>query len=68
MVEKFYYVAVEVDPRRQEALAGDGSPMEEGARTRWLGLDDAIAACVRGDLPDAKTELGLRRLRDHLAR
>ena len=30
--------------------AGDGSPMEEGARTRWLGLDEAIAACVRGEL------------------
>jgi hypothetical protein len=42
--------------------------MEEGARTRWLALDDAIAACTRGDLPDVKTELGLRRLREHLAR
>jgi hypothetical protein len=41
--------------------------MEEGARTRWLPLDDAIAACVRGDLCDLKTELGLRRLRDHIA-
>jgi hypothetical protein len=38
------------------------------ARTRWLGLDDAIAACVRGELADLKTELGLRRLRDHLDR
>jgi ADP-ribose pyrophosphatase len=68
MVEKFYFVAVEVDPAAQRPLAGDGSPMEEGARTRWLGLDDAIAACERGEIPDLKTELGLRRLRDHLAR
>ncbi|TMQ08524.1 MAG: NUDIX hydrolase [Deltaproteobacteria bacterium] len=67
MVEKFYFAAVEVDPAAQQPLAGDGSPMEEGARTRWLPLDDAIAACVRGDLVDLKTELGLRRLRDHLA-
>jgi ADP-ribose pyrophosphatase len=67
MIEKFYFTAVEVDPRAQLPLAGDGSPMEDGARTRWLGLDDAIAACVRGELPDLKTELGLRRLRDHLA-
>jgi len=67
MVEKFYFTAVEVDPAVQQALAGDGSPMEEGARTRWLGLDDAIAAGVRGELVDLKTELGLRRLRDHLA-
>lgn len=67
MVEKFYFAAVEVDPAAQHALAGDGSPMEEGARTRWLALDDAIAACVRGELVDLKTELGLRRLRDHLS-
>jgi ADP-ribose pyrophosphatase len=67
MVEKFYFTAVEVDPATQQPLAGDGSAMEEGARTRWLGLDDAIAACVRGELVDLKTELGLRRLRDHLA-
>lgn len=68
MVEKFYFVAVEVDPSSQQPLAGDGSPMEEGSRTRWLGLDDAIVACVRGEIVDLKTELGLRRLRDHLAR
>ncbi|HEU0033735.1 MAG TPA: hypothetical protein VFQ53_24075 [Kofleriaceae bacterium] len=68
MIERFYFVAVEVDPAAQEPLAGDGSPMEEGARTRWLALDDAIAACVAGEIPDLKTETGLRRLRDHLAR
>jgi ADP-ribose pyrophosphatase len=66
MIEKFYFTAVEVDPAAQHALAGDGSPMEEGAHTRWLPLDDAIEACVRGELVDLKTELGLRRLRDHL--
>src|SRR6185369_6596326 len=66
MIEKFYFAAVEVDPATQQPLAGDGSPMEEGATTRWLPLDAAIAACVRGDLVDLKTELGLRRLRDHL--
>jgi ADP-ribose pyrophosphatase len=67
MVEKFYFTAVEVDPAAQQVLAGDGSPMEEGARTRWLPLDAAIEAGVRGELTDLKTELGLRRLRDHLA-
>jgi hypothetical protein len=41
--------------------------MEEGARTRWLSLEAALAACVRGEIADLKTELGLRRLRDHLA-
>jgi ADP-ribose pyrophosphatase len=66
MPEKFHYVAVEVDPAAQQALAGDGSPMEEGAVTRWLDLDDAIDACLRGEIEDAKTELGLRRFRDRL--
>lgn len=66
MVEKFYFTAAEVDPAAQQPLEGDGSPMEEGASTRWLPLDDAIAACVRGDITDLKTELGLRRLREHL--
>ncbi|HEY4244278.1 MAG TPA: hypothetical protein VGM88_30905 [Kofleriaceae bacterium] len=67
MVEKFYFAAVEVDPAAQRELVGDGSPMEEGARTRWLDLDEAIAACLRGEIQDLKTELGLRRLRDHLS-
>jgi hypothetical protein len=66
MVEKFYFAAVEVDPATQQPLAGDGSPMEEGAQTAWLLLDDAIAACHAGILVDLKTELGLRRLRDYL--
>lgn len=66
MVEKFYFTAAEVDPAAQQPLEGDGSPMEEGASTRWISLDDAISACVRGEISDLKTELGLRRLRDHL--
>ncbi|HTL36788.1 MAG TPA: NUDIX hydrolase [Kofleriaceae bacterium] len=66
LVEKFYFASVEVDPKVQEPLQGDGSPMEEGAQTTWFLLDDAIAACNAGVLVDLKTELGLRRLRDHL--
>jgi ADP-ribose pyrophosphatase len=68
LAEKDYFTAVEVDPATQQPPAGDGSVMEEGATTRWLALDDAIAACVRGDIADLKTELGLRRLHDHLRR
>jgi ADP-ribose pyrophosphatase len=69
MAERFWLSAVEIaDPSAQQVPQGDGSPMEEGARTEWLELDAAIAACVAGDIEDAKTELCLRRLRDHLAR
>ena len=67
MVEKLYFTAVEVDPAKQQPLVGDGSPMEEGASTRWVELDAAIASCFAGEIADLKTEAGLRRLRDHLA-
>jgi ADP-ribose pyrophosphatase len=66
LVEKYYFAAVQVDPATQQPFSGDGSPMEEGAHTTWFLLDDAIAACSAGVLVDLKTELGLRRLRDHL--
>lgn len=66
MVEKFFFTAVEVDPAAQHTPPGDGSPMEEGARSWWLPLDEALAQCLRGEIQDLKTELGLRRLRDHL--
>ncbi|MFT3691757.1 MAG: NUDIX domain-containing protein [Kofleriaceae bacterium] len=64
--EKEYFVAVEVDPAAQLPLETDGTPMEEAATTRWLDLDDAIAACVRGEINDLRCEIGLRRLRDAL--
>ncbi len=68
MSERCFLAAVEVDPAARVAhIQGDGSPMEDGARSRWWALDDAIAACTRGELDDAKTELALRRLRDHLS-
>lgn len=67
LVEKYYFAAVDVDPQTQQPPDGDGSPMEEGSTTRWLSLDDALAACMAGRITDLKTELGLRRLRDLLA-
>jgi len=67
MPEKFWLTAAEVeDPSAAELAPTDGSPMEEGARCRWMPLSDAIAACVRGDIEDCKSELVLRRLRDAL--
>jgi ADP-ribose pyrophosphatase len=65
--EKFHFTAVEVAADAKPAPPeGDGSSMEEGADTRWLDLDAAIAMCTRGELEDLKTELGLRRFSDHL--
>lgn len=42
--------------------SGDGTPFEEVGALRWWALDDALAACQRGELADAKTELALWRL------
>jgi len=66
--EKFHFVACHVDdPGSAVRPAGDGSPFEEGARLLWIDLDEALARFSRGDYDDMKTELALRRLRDHLA-
>ncbi len=65
--ERFVLVACEVaDPKSATPPPGDGSPFEEGARLLWRELDDAIAACVRGEIADMKTEVTLRRLKDAL--
>lgn len=69
MPEKFWLMAAEIQtPEADLPALGDGSPMEEGSSIHWLGLDDAIAACVGGEIEDAKSELALRRLREVLTR
>lgn len=69
MPEKFWLTAVEiVEPTERDVPTGDGSPMEEGVRLRWLDLEEAIEACTRGVIADAKSELAFRRLSDRLSR
>lgn len=68
MAERYWLMAVQIDDPRSGVLPdGDGSPMEEGARTYWLELSTAIDACVRGEIEDLKSELVLRRLKDMLS-
>ncbi len=64
--EKVYLVSAEVDPARRGTAEGDGSVMEQGSRLVTRELKDAIRACRDGEVPDAKTELGLLRLADQL--
>jgi ADP-ribose pyrophosphatase len=64
--ELHFYFRVEIDPSTRKRPGGDGSPLEEGARIESVPLDDALEACRRGEVPDLKTELALRRLREVL--
>ena len=67
MIEKFWLTSVEVTDRTPPVPPpGDGSPLEEDARLEWMGLNEAIDACVTGRIEDLKTEVLLRRLRDRL--
>lgn len=69
--ELFWLVDCEVSAEARAAAVApplDGSPFEEGARLRWMPLDEALAACARGEICDLKTELLLRRLADKIAR
>lgn len=61
--EKIYLTQVEVTGKAQGELEGDGSPLEEGARTRWLPIEEGLAMCRDGRLVDAKSEIGWSRLR-----
>ena len=64
--EKVFLAEAEVDPEDKGEAEGDGSVMEEGATTVVRELREAIAACRRGEIVDAKTEIGLFRLADAL--
>lgn len=64
--EKLYFLAAEAEPDRATVPMLDGSPVEEAAVVRWLPLESAIEACRSGAIEDAKTEVAIRRLADHL--
>lgn len=60
--ERHLFFHVEVDPAARGTPGEDGSALEAGAEIVAVPLRDALEHCRRGLLPDAKTELGLRRL------
>ncbi|MGZ6142866.1 MAG: NUDIX domain-containing protein [Myxococcales bacterium] len=64
--ELFNFVCAEVPDQEPQKPEGDGSPFEEGALLEWVALDEALRRCSRGEIQDMKTEIGLRRLREHL--
>jgi ADP-ribose pyrophosphatase len=64
--ETHYFFHVEVDPRLRHTPSEDGSVLERDAVIVDLPLADALAECRAGRVPDAKTELALRRLAETL--
>lgn len=64
--ERVHYRAVQTDLEVRTPGRGDGSVMEEAGDAVLLDLDEAIRACRAGKIPDAKTEVALLRLCDHI--
>lgn len=60
--ERHVYFHVSVEPRSRTTPTEDGSALERAAAIFALPLSEAIEHCRRGAIPDAKTELALRRL------
>lgn len=64
--EKIHFLVAEVDPSLRGTPTEDGSPVEENAEIRFVGLEDALSAVRAGLIGDLKTEVGIRRLAERL--
>jgi ADP-ribose pyrophosphatase len=62
IAEQHHYFHVEVDDRARQKPSEDGSPLERHAAVIDLPLKDLLAHVRAGNIPDAKTEIALRRL------
>ena len=56
-----------MNPENRTAPSLDGSALEHGGEVIAVDLDEALECCKRGEIPDGKSELALRRLRERLA-
>lgn len=61
IAEKVHFLAARVEPSLRGLPTEDGTPTEERAEIAMIPLSEALAACERGEIADAKTELGLLR-------
>ena len=66
--ERHFFFHVEVEPSQRKPPSLDGSALEQLGAVIEVPLSDALLACRNGEVEDAKTELGLRRLADELGR
>jgi ADP-ribose diphosphatase len=60
--ERHHFYQVEVEPGARGTPVEDGSVLESRALVAALPLAEALALVRTGDIEDAKTEIGLRRL------
>ncbi len=60
--EEQHFFSVEVDPKKRSEPQGDGSPFEALSIIHVLSFDAVERELREGGFPDAKTEIGLRRL------
>lgn len=69
IAEKLHFVCAEVTPEDpQTAPRGDGHAVEERSISKYVALDDALAAIEDDLVHDIKTEVGIRRLADRVRR
>jgi ADP-ribose pyrophosphatase len=68
VAERHFHFHVGVDPARRSEPPHDGSPLEHQGAVVAVSLEQALQMCRRGEIEDAKTELGLRRLSEELSR
>jgi ADP-ribose pyrophosphatase len=66
--ERQFFFHVAVDPNLRRAPELDGSPLERFGEVIDVPLSDALAWCTTGGIEDVKTEIGLRRFADIIAR
>ena len=66
--ERHFYFHVAVDPNQRRAPLHDGSPLEAFGEVIDVPLSNALAWCTDGSIEDGKTEIGLRRFADIVAR
>jgi ADP-ribose pyrophosphatase len=66
IAEQNYYFEVEVDPAERKEPSLDGSALERSGVVVAVELAQAISMCASGQIPDAKSELALRRLEERL--
>ncbi len=66
--ERLFFFHVRVEPALRRAPELDGSPLERFGEVIDVPLSDALSWCVSGAIEDVKTEIGLRRFADIVAR